>query len=93
MNMITWMTTRFPMKWTKKMRRFVAKRPKAGDLRVVRKFMLWPRQFGRDWRWLEYANIIEKREPGWHESPYWIEIDFEDNRTRYLEKIEGAEIE
>jgi hypothetical protein len=31
-----------------------------GRLRVRRKFLLWPRKFGRTWHWLQYVNVVEK---------------------------------
>lgn len=60
-----------------------------GDTRIVRKFLLLPRHFGRDWRWLEYADIVERykyvngflgREVDWEE------VDFADNITDKLNK-------
>jgi len=39
-----------------------ALKDREGDKRVRRKFLLLPRQFGdgKEWRWLEYAHIIEQ---------------------------------
>ena len=32
-----------------------------GEQRTVRKFLLWPRRFRTgNWRWLEYADIVEE---------------------------------
>lgn len=39
-----------------------ALKDREGEERVRRKFLLLPRQLGesKEWRWLEYANIIEQ---------------------------------
>ena len=78
------------------MQRFFDKKGnwEVGDTRVRRKFLFFPRQFGRDWRWLEYANIIEECCIGGLTEPnFWIENDFVDNKTRYIEDIEVRQLE
>jgi len=67
-------------------------RERVGEQRIVRKFCLFPRQFGKhDSRWLEYAYILEEvqltrmflGEPReWN----WVEIDFVDNVEIVLKK-------
>ena len=39
------------MRWTK---------PKEGEIRVVSKFLLLPRTFNNEVRWLERVNIVEQ---------------------------------
>lgn len=81
------------------MRKIICKDPIPGSRRIVTKFLLWPRCFGRDWRWLEFANIVEEyRENilGLTEmgpSHIWNEVDFEDNRTQYIERLEEDMLE
>lgn len=62
--------------------------PQDGDVRVKRRFLLIPRHFGLDWRWLEYANVLERYCAGWYCDSFWMEFDFADNRTRYLQEVE-----
>lgn len=60
-----------------------------GDTRTVRKFLLLPRHFGRDWRWLEYADIVERYKyiSGLIDTyAGWEEVDFADNITDRLNK-------
>ena len=72
---------------------------KEGQQRTVKKFLFWPRTFGRDKRWLEYANIIETVvwRTGSIDGPMsryiWVETDFADNRTRYIEMAEKSQQE
>lgn len=76
------------------MRFFAQKQVEVGDTRIRRKFLLLPRQFGRDWRWLEFADIIEEfTNGGWTEPCFWSEKDFVDNRTKYIEDIEKRQLE
>jgi hypothetical protein len=58
-----------------------------GQTRVVRKFLYLPRTFGRDSRWWEYANIVEKVVTPSRDT--WEEIDFEDNRTQAITQVEN----
>jgi hypothetical protein len=60
-----------------------------GQTRIVRKFLFLPRHFGEDkeWRWLEYADIIEQVYPvdvgGSMIYKYdwvWIEMGFADKK-------------
>jgi hypothetical protein len=60
---------------------------KIGQRRVVRKFLLLPRNFndGKYSRWLEYADIVEEVkmvfhvvEPWGYDRPEWVEIGFAD---------------
>lgn len=77
------------------MRKIVEKKPSytSGDTRVKRKFLILPRQFGRDWRWLEFADIIEELCDGSFTEPcFWVEKDFVDNRTVYIENIENRQL-
>lgn len=62
-------------------------RPRLGEERVVRKFLLFPRRFNRRFtRWLEYANIIEQVQQvdvgGSNEygnyAYQWVEVGFAD---------------
>lgn len=69
------------------MRKITGEVPKAGDTRVVRKFMFLPRHFKRDWRWWEYANIIEEYYSDMT-GQGWFEKDFVDNRTEHAEAVE-----
>lgn len=64
-----------------------ALRQQEGQTRIVRKFLLFPRQFGgeEDWRWLEYANMLEmvcKIDVGSYDWPVytwrWEEVGFSD---------------
>ena len=58
-----------------------------GEERTVRKFLWWPKCFGRKyWRWLEYANIRERivsvdigghMQYGYY-SWHWVEVDFDE---------------
>lgn len=67
-------------------------RERVGEQRIVRKFCLFPRQFGKhDLRVFEYAYILEEvqltgmflGEPRvWN----WVEIDFVDNVEIVLKK-------
>ena len=76
--------------------RWIAKpQPVLGTIRTRRKFLWFPRQYGRDCRWLEYAEVQEVfrvvhggglREPSWVE---WSEFDFNDNRTENIQYIEA----
>lgn len=78
------------------MRKFVDKPTsyEVGDTRVRRKFLLFPRRFGRDWRWLEFADIVEEFCDGaWTEPCFWTEKDFADNRTKCIEDIERRLLE
>ena len=68
-----------------------------GQTRTVKKFLWWPRTFGRDSRWLETANIVEKVEDlpsggsgSWESTLTWCEIDFADNRTKHIEAMEQS---
>jgi hypothetical protein len=77
------------MKW------FISAPMKEGQTRTVRKFLYWPRTFGRDSRWWEYADIVEKviNEPcggsgSWQSELVWAEQDFVDNRTKAIEEVE-----
>ena len=65
------------------MKQFIAKEPEACDKRIVRKFLFLPRTFGRDSRWLEFADIEEM-----YIGDVWKEIDFKDNRTAAIEDQE-----
>ena len=31
-----------------------------GETRIVRKFLILPRKFGNDFRWMEYVDILEE---------------------------------
>jgi len=59
--------------------------PKLNQIRQVRKFLLFPRQFGEsDWRWLEWAIIEEQVQWCWNrvarEDHYrWVEVGFIDD--------------
>ena len=71
------------------MKSFVGPSPKAGDRRTVKKFLLFPRTYGRDWRWLEWADVIEIFSTGGLcESCFWQEVDWVNNRTPQLEEVE-----
>jgi hypothetical protein len=63
-----------------------------GTLRVVRKFLICPRRWGRESRWLEYADIVEQFTPSWPckecRQGYWKEIGFADPIQPHLETIE-----
>lgn len=65
--------------------------PKDGDIRTRRTFLLAPRRFGNDSRWLEMATIREERIsyhrqfgaggmvfPENHLFHKWVEVGFED---------------
>lgn len=72
------------------MKTFTNRAPEIGDTRVVRKFLILPRHFGRDRRWLEYADIVEKYfSEDIYEPALWHEVDFTDNRTKHIERIES----
>lgn len=66
------------------MKHFIAKKPEPYDKRIVRKFLFVKRTFGRDSRWLEFADIEER-----YMGVAWEEVDFIDNRTAKIEKIEA----
>lgn len=52
-----------------------------GDVRIVRKFLLFPKRIGREVRWLEFANIEQK----YHFYKfYWADI-------RYVDQQQGQE--
>jgi hypothetical protein len=75
------------------MKAFVAPCPEVGDVRIVRKFLLFPRRFKRDWRWLEFADIKEVFSAGGMCEPcFWSEKDFADNRSDCLESVEKKQI-
>jgi len=44
------------MKWTNRKKQ----RPKEGDCRTVRRFLLLPKKIGDEWRWLETATWTEE---------------------------------
>ena len=69
------------------MKSFIRPSPKLEDRRIVKKFLLFPRTYGRDWRWLEWADVIEIFTTGGL-SCFWKEIDWADNRTPQLEEVE-----
>ena len=52
-----------------------------GERRIVRKFLLIPRTFGRTRiRWLEFADILEQVKYKWDSNGCrWVEIDFYDD--------------
>jgi hypothetical protein len=67
----------------------VTLKERAGEQRIVRKFLWWPRTFGTiTTRWLEYTNIIEEVQKidvggsfdtgvfAWK----WVEIGFGDDK-------------
>ena len=71
------------------MKSFIGPSPNVGDRRIARRFLLFPRAYGRDWRWLEWADIIEEFSVGGLcESCFWQEVDWADNRTPQLEEVE-----
>jgi len=58
-----------------------------GKIRTKRKFLFLPRLFDGDWRWLEFADIVEttaRFQSECSSGVSWQEIDFLDNRTRAL---------
>jgi hypothetical protein len=64
---------------------------KIGQRRTVRKFLFLSRTFGRDKRWLEFADIVEEYHGlrlGLFNVYSWEEVDFADNRTQHIEIIE-----
>lgn len=69
------------MRW--KSRKSLA--PKLNQKRKVRKFLLFPRQFGEsDWRWLEWAIIEEQVQCRWNrvtgKKHYrWVGVGFVDD--------------
>lgn len=41
--------------------RFGGPAPSVGDVRLTRKFLLYPRRLGGpEWRWLEHAYVVEE---------------------------------
>lgn len=76
---------------------FSKAKPPYHTRRTRRKFLLLPRTFGRETRWLEYANIVEEfqscPDANWSSFDAWVEVDFEDPRTPFLEKIEKGDSE
>jgi hypothetical protein len=56
-------------------------KPKTGTQRVVRRFLLLPRRFDNETRWLEYANIREEYQLRYYETTLysdWHEVGFAD---------------
>ena len=61
--------------------------PRNRERRVVNKFLIVPRVFNRDFRVFEFAEIVEMYSSI---DKRWREVDFLDNRTKYLEDAEGT---
>lgn len=60
-----------------------------GQTRIIRKFLFLPHQFNdSDWRWLEYADIVERIEKvniGYYYPDYawkWCEVAFADEESK-----------
>jgi len=49
------------------------KHPKHGDVRVITKFLLFPKCINGEWRWLEWATFKEVHNHDYvnHEEPCW----------------------
>lgn len=63
------------MRWQKK------ERPKHGAKRVVTRFLLFPREIGREVRWMEKARIVQQYNMGYQYGA-WIDVAWiEDDRT------------
>jgi len=47
------------MRWKlkKKVNIKINSSPSVGDKRIIRKFLIIPRYFDREWRWMEFAHI------------------------------------
>jgi len=61
------------MRWTNKTQ------PKAGEIRVIIKFLFFPTKTGNETRWLEFAKIRQKfwkRIPLSRMSSYWSNEKF-----------------
>ncbi len=53
-------------------------RPKTGDTRIIKKFLLLPKTIGNQTRWLEWANIVQKY--AYYERWYdyrWLDVENE----------------
>ena len=61
------------------------KAPEVGDRRIVSKFLLVPRTFGTESRWLERTEIVEQFQPQWptgRKDPCWKETGFASETER-----------
>jgi hypothetical protein len=41
--------------------------PNSGDRRTVRRFLIFPKEMGGEWRWLEMASWTQRYEPRFYE--------------------------
>ena len=60
------------MRWTEK-------KPKEGNTRIIKRFLMWPECNGDKWRWLETVSVRQRYrylgegEYGWWDEETWIE--------------------
>lgn len=55
-------------------------KPKYGDKRIIRKFLLKPVTIGRETRVMEWATVRQEYKNFGPESEEWVNVEFVDNK-------------